>query len=146
MGLDMYLNRKRSIQVGYWRKANAIHRWFVEHVQEGEDDCQEYYVSKEKLEELLETVNTVIESSELVEGEIQNGYAFEDGQKKPIMEKGKYIKDPTVAKKLLPTTKGFFFGGTNYDQYYFEDLEATKKILETILKEKNEDIYYQSSW
>ena len=24
-------------EVGYWRKANQIHRWFVENVQKGED-------------------------------------------------------------------------------------------------------------
>ena len=31
-------------EAGYWRKANAIHRWFVENVQKGEDDCRDYYV------------------------------------------------------------------------------------------------------
>lgn len=39
-------------EVGYWRKANHIHRWFVENVQDGDDDCGEYYVSYEKLLEL----------------------------------------------------------------------------------------------
>lgn len=33
----------------YWRKANAIHNWFVENVQNGVDDCKEYQVSYEKL-------------------------------------------------------------------------------------------------
>lgn len=32
-------------QVAYWRKANAIHKWFVDNVQEGNDNCQSYYVS-----------------------------------------------------------------------------------------------------
>ena len=31
-------------RVAYWRKANAIHKWFVDHVQDGVDDCGEYYV------------------------------------------------------------------------------------------------------
>lgn len=35
--------------VGYWRKANAIHGWFVENVQDGEDDCEEYEVLPEQL-------------------------------------------------------------------------------------------------
>lgn len=39
-------------EVGYWRKANAIHGWFVANVQGGKDDCGEYYVSYEKLQEL----------------------------------------------------------------------------------------------
>ena len=29
--------------VGYWRKANHIHKWFVDNVQNGEDDCKEYH-------------------------------------------------------------------------------------------------------
>jgi len=40
-------------EVGYWRKANAIHKWFVENVQNNVDDCKEYYVSKENLAMLL---------------------------------------------------------------------------------------------
>ena len=41
-----------SYPVGYWRKANAIHGWFVENVQNGEDNCESYYVSREQLAEL----------------------------------------------------------------------------------------------
>jgi len=63
--------------VGYWRKANAIHKWFVDNVQEGEDDCKEYYVSFEKLQGLLETVNTVLAASVLVDGEINTGYTLD---------------------------------------------------------------------
>jgi len=48
--------------------------------------------------------------------------------------------------QLLPTTEGFFFGGTDYDQYYLEDLEVTKKILEGVLRDQTGDFYYQASW
>jgi hypothetical protein len=41
-----------SYPVGYWRKANAIHGWFVQNVQGGTDDCGSYYVPREKLVEL----------------------------------------------------------------------------------------------
>jgi len=33
------------------------------------------------------------------------------------------LKDNKLASELLPTQSGFFFGGTDYDQYYFEDVE-----------------------
>ena len=40
--LDEYLpSISLEASVGYWRKANHIHRWFVENVQGGEDECQE---------------------------------------------------------------------------------------------------------
>ena len=46
-------------EAGYWRKANQIHHWFVENVQNGVDNCGEYYVGSEKLTELLELCKKV---------------------------------------------------------------------------------------
>lgn len=84
MGLDMYLNAKRFLWYGeddlatkvaevfpeikgkrvkeviveamYWRKANAIHKWFVDNCQEGDDDCGNYYVGRAQLEELRQLI------------------------------------------------------------------------------------------
>ena len=53
-----------SEEVGYWRKANAIHRWFVENVQNGIDDCGAYSVSKGQLEELLEICRDIKRGTE----------------------------------------------------------------------------------
>lgn len=39
-------------EVGYWRKANHIHNWFVRNVQSGVDDCRRVSVSWAKLQEL----------------------------------------------------------------------------------------------
>jgi hypothetical protein len=47
-----------SATVLYWRKADAIHEWFVENIQEGEDNCLEYYVSREQLCELAALCQT----------------------------------------------------------------------------------------
>lgn len=41
-----------DFNVAYWRKANQIHAWFVDNVQDGKDECQRSYVSREKLKEL----------------------------------------------------------------------------------------------
>lgn len=46
----------------YWRKANAIHGWFVRQVQGGEDDCRDHEVSTEQLEELLKLVTKVLKT------------------------------------------------------------------------------------
>lgn len=107
-----------SAEVGYWRKANAIHKWFVDHCQEGRDECQKTWVGKEQLEELLATVEKVLENNEL-------------------------------AAELLPVQSGFFFGGKNYNEWYFEDLRLTRQICEdalALMNQPNWDIYYQSSW
>jgi hypothetical protein len=50
---------KVSVGVGYWRKANQVHAWFVQNVQNGEDDCGTYFVSREQLEELVDVCKNV---------------------------------------------------------------------------------------
>lgn len=110
-------------EVGYWRKANQIHNWFVQNVQNGEDDCREHYVSYEDIIKLYVTVCEVLE-------------------------------DHSKAEDLLPTESGFFFGSTDFNEYYFEDLVHTKKILEPLVEKINGegrelapyDFYYRSSW
>lgn len=134
-------------EVKYWRKANAIHMWFVDNVQDGEDDCKEYLVEAEQLQELVDTCSKVIEASKLVAGQIINGYKWENDKKIPIIEEGKNIQDPTIAKELLPTSDGFFFGGTEYDEYYYNDILGTRDALKELLSEGIEaDYYYHSSW
>lgn len=137
-------------EVGYWRKANAIHKWFVENVQDDVDDCGRYEVSKEQLETLLSTCEQVLASCKLVKGKVKNGYTFdENGNKIPIFEDGEYIADPTIAEELLPTQSGFFFGGTDYDEWYLEDIKYTIDLLKDVLATTDFDkemVVYTSSW
>jgi hypothetical protein len=106
-------------RVAYWRKANAIHQWFVENVQNGVDECQKAYVEREQLEKLLDIC-------------------------KQILEK------PKKASELLPTQGGFFFGSTDYGEYYMQDIQDTADRLTKILNDPvfktGMDFYYQSSW
>ena len=41
-------------EVMYWRKANAIHGWFVDNCQNGIDECQMSIVTRAQLIELKE--------------------------------------------------------------------------------------------
>lgn len=151
MGLDMFLEKRKnaSQEVGYWRKANAIHNWFVENVQNGEDDCWSYAVTKEQIEELLELCKEVKKNCELVDGKILLGRTLKDGKWEDEYGDGKVIKDASFAKTHLPTRAGFFFGDTDYDEYYLEGINDTIDILTRVLQETdfdNETIYYSSSW
>lgn len=133
-------------EVGYWRKANAVHAWFVANVQEGVDDCREYHVSRENLHSLLEVVNKVLEGSALVPGAVTNGYTSENGMLIPNIEPGAIVADPALAELLLPPQPGFFFGSTDLDEYYIHDLQLTKDILERALAFEGGDYYYRASW
>ena len=65
-------------QVGYWRKANEIHRWFMNNVQDGEDNCQPFPVDAEELRKLLATVTAVLDRKEKPEEALptQSGFFF----------------------------------------------------------------------
>jgi hypothetical protein len=131
----------------YWRKANAIHKWFVDNVQEGRDECQESYVEKKTLKELLDACLEVQRQSQMVPDTVVNGMVMTEKCWDPILEDGKVILEPEAAMKLLPTASGFFFGSTDYDQGYMEDIEETIRQLQVALSDPMEgDFYYQASW
>lgn len=140
-------------QVAYWRKCNQIHKWFVDNCGEGEDNCRAYPVDIEQLRELLKLCEKVKKSCKLVDhGEIES-HEFKDGK---IIKKNvpyKIIEDSSVAEELLPTESGFFFGSTDYDEYYMDDIDLTIKQLTEIIKEYDADtdkaytdFWYQASW
>jgi len=106
MGLDMYLNARQftakdyakpelynklvqeapfaldfatlEVQVAYWRKANQIHAWFVKHVQNGKDDCQEYRVTRDQLQLLVDNCKLVLMNKEEAANllPVQEGFFF----------------------------------------------------------------------
>lgn len=147
MGLDMYLTAKRyiydfgdddqplrdalealkvngmevkelSYRAGYWRKANAIHKWFVDNVQEGSDNCAEYIVDTAQLEELLELVNEVLRNRDKADALLPtaNGFFF-----------GSLIYDEGYFDDLIQT------------KAIIENVLSIEDICKY-------DIYYSSSW
>ena len=148
MGLDMYLTAERYIwsseklisdevanllglqldgermrvnsveaEAMYWRKANAIHKWFVDNIQGGEDNCRRYYVEREQLTELRDLC-------------------------------AKLCTQREMAEETLPTADGFFFGSTEYDEWYWNDIEGTVQGLDKALEAFDDKwhFYYRSSW
>ena len=52
------------------------------------------------------------------------------------------LDDHSLADTLLPTQSGFFFGSTNYDEWYYRDLEDTIRILENIIDTHTDEYRY----
>ena len=156
MGLDMYLSRgkkeespQNSEEIGYWRKANAIHRWFVDNVQGGADDCEFYEVTKDHLKTLRNLCITIFDNVSLIPGKIANGYTVKDREAIPNYIDGFVIDNQELCKELLPTQSGFFFGNTDYNQFYLQDIKLTLEIVIRALNETDfdvEQLYYCSSW
>lgn len=63
-------------EVCCWRKANQIHRWFVKNIQGGKDDCRDYIVEFEKLQELLRLVEEVLGDVGKAPGVLPTGAGF----------------------------------------------------------------------
>lgn len=147
---DKYGYERIMEEVGYWRKANQIHNFFVENVQGGEDDCSYHNeCTKEILEDLLDRCYKVLTGSIMMLGQVKNGQQYVDGKWVDCMEPGKVIINPEVAEELLPSCGGFFFGSTEYDEYYMQDIENTIEIIKKVLATtdfETQAIYYVSSW
>ena len=63
-------------EVMYWRKFNALHKWFVDNVQEGVDDCKESFVDESDLKMLLETLTYVLENKDTAENILPTAQGF----------------------------------------------------------------------
>jgi len=170
MGLDMYLTIHQKIhdpypvslysgddneglsviksayvyEYAYWRKANAIHKFFVDKVADGVDDCKEVFVPLHYLEDLHYRCHYLILKEE--------GRLSELGDDNIPAE-------PRSCEDYLPTCEGFFFGSTAYDEYYWDTIvyteEKLRKLIKFLYNEKDKYnniggmpyyVYYQASW
>ncbi len=135
-------------EVGYWRKANHIHNWFIRNCAGGDGSLKRseagIVVSREKLRLLRYVCERVIEGSKLVDGKIKIAESF-DGV--PTMVDGKTVENPQVAMELLPTCAGCFFGFTDYDQFYIEKTRLTIEIIDRALHYDGNDTFtYMANW
>ena len=141
MGLDMYLFRRNKNaqpytnengyeeydreEVAYWRKANEIHQWFID--SQGLDpnfNCEYAEVDENDLQELIDTCELVLKHRNSID-------AIE------------------IAESHLPTQGGFFFGSTDYDEYYYDHLKDTIEQLESVIENTdwdNEIVEYSCWW
>lgn len=54
---------------------------------------------------------------------------------KEVLEK----EDEETSKKLLPTCSGCFFGSTDYDSYYYDDVKEVLELSTKLLADLHED-------
>jgi hypothetical protein len=103
----------------YWRKANAIHDWFVREVQAGVDECQESYVSTEKLKTLRDLCREVMNDKEKANSLLPTRSGF------------------------------FFGDTSYDEWYFMHIENTEKQLTEVLEDEeflKSWEFYYQSSW
>lgn len=126
-------------EIMYWRKANAIHNWFVENVQNGVDDCDYYEVSIDQIYDLMDRCGKILSTIPKLEN-ILNSEEYDYVFPTKVVE---------TAQEILPTTSGFFFGDTNYNYFYFKEILDTYNELKKLAEDFNSEkyfYYYHSSW
>lgn len=110
-------NATVMLRVGYWRKANQVHGWFVKHVQFGNDDCREYDVSRAELQGLLTACQNVKQNPSMAE------------------------------EVLPPSEGFFFGNNEIDEWYWHDidyTIELVSRVLRTVSEDWN--LTYQASW
>jgi hypothetical protein len=117
MGLDMYLYQKETHEVAYWRKANAIHCWFMKLTDI--DDCSPVSVDKSALIELRDDCQKVLD-----EGTIG-----------------------TAMELLPPASGFFFGSTEIDEWYWSDIRETLTKLNEIIDNStEDQEFEYRASW
>lgn len=88
-------------EVMYWRKFNALHKWFVDNIQEGVDDCKESFVDESDLKMLLETLTYVLENKDSAETILPTAQGFFFGNDEMDNDYWNYVKSTIIQLKDL---------------------------------------------
>lgn len=194
-------------EVCYWRKFNALHKYFNDHFNEQDNDnCVNMYMGIEDIRELLNKLEVLRKKVKLVDGWTMSGRTSDrvkkgtevdlvDGKKKKVedlavgdvikvasercpsgqavvrytvadkddevlcsynyQERGKVVDNYKLCEDELPTEDGFFFGSTDYDEWYLENVDSAieqlkkvvaehKKLIKAGVAEYDIDYYYRA--
>ena len=119
----------------YWRKANQIHNWFVQNCQNGVDDCEQYAITVADLMKLKELCEKILTMTEKRKEMRYTSYSATEKVEVDVL----YLTPEGVefATKHLPSRSGFFFGSTEYDDWYVWELENTVEQINDTLDTLN---------
>lgn len=123
MGLDhgfIYKRKDGTTKEYTFRKANQIHDYIINNYHNGIDNQKNFRIPRAGIESLQKILIQVIDSLEQSPKEINK-----DGNE--------VYTDTTIAKELLPTQSGFFFGGLEYDDWYLNQCKNALLMCNEIL-------------
>lgn len=122
-------NNKKYLEVLYFRKVNFLLPFF-----NYEDNCSVISITKEQVEELVKRCNYVLD--------IYNDLTNND-KELDCFELYNKVRD------ILPTQAGFFFGTTDYNEWYIKAIEYVKDEFEKLLNDfdfENEELFMTCWW
>ncbi len=134
-------------EVAYWRKCWTIHKWFVQNVQAGEDDCKEYVVDVKQLQALVDQCKKALGMMSAVEIAMGEGLLYSGNDENRQAVVNQLVRaERELTNQLMPMIAGLFFDTEDYDE---EQLRMTLDMLEPVLAEPAGfavSYHYKSSW
>lgn len=139
---------EKPTEVAYFRKFNALHKWFQDNIMdEGLDDnCTYYEIDENAFKQLKSDLKEVKDSIRLVP--YRESKQYQNMEYNQQEELNRYdgdvmlVDDISVCEKLLPSSSGFFFGSTVYGEYYAECVNEALEQLESVSLNDDEVLLY----
>jgi hypothetical protein len=133
-------------QIMYWRKANQIHGWFTSNGQELIEEVS-YRLTLDDLKNLLDTCKQVLDvlnKSKMKTVQVRSGWS---GGEEMFVGVDVYDCEEEIME-LLPPTQGFFYGSSDINEYYKEEVEETIQFLEKEIPlcTDDDEFEYYASW
>jgi hypothetical protein len=135
MGLDHgFIQKRKGLEDKYYtfRKANHIHAYMINNFHNGIDDQKDFKVPISGIEEFQGVLKRVIKS---LEESPKKTISIKVGRRndEDIYRDVEVFEDTSVAEELLPTRSGFFFGSTEYDDWYLEQCKEALEMCNEIM-------------
>jgi hypothetical protein len=151
MGLDMYLNKHTYVQ--QWEHQKPEEKYNVEVTKGGEPTN----INPKKIKYIVEEAGYWRKANQIHQWFVENvqkgvddcgNYYVSTDDLEKLLEVCIAVKlNHEQADTLLPSASGFFFGGTEYDEWYFNGIDNTIEILkEALADDSDSSYYYSSSW
>jgi hypothetical protein len=151
MGLDMFLTRR--VYVKKWDHQKPKDKFHVtvakgSEIYKGINPEKVSYVEEETMywRKANHIHNWFVKHIQGGKDECQESWVSVDDIKNLVSICRKVLANKDLAKDLLPTAEGFFFGTTEYDEYYFDEIKRTILELGDIEEHEDGDYFYRSSW
>lgn len=108
-------------EIGYFRKVNFLMAFFAYY-----GNCEYKEIGRDEFKELVEKCTEVYR--------IGKANRDEDGWKGDLSEEA-----IERVSEILPTCSGFFFGSTDYDEWYFNEVGEVLSWAENVLDNYGDD-------
>jgi hypothetical protein len=144
MGLDMYLSKRAYV------RRDERNQLRITGLKRKFDGSKVLYIAEDAgyWRKANQIHNWFVQNVQRSRDDCHEYHVSHDQLKELLRLVEEVLADHSKSGELLPAVEGYFFGSTEYDEWYFSNVEETQKILIEALADEDEsiDFTYRSSW